>query len=54
MTQAYYILDELVIAGELQETSKKAVLRVCSQQDILMDEQQEEKDKAKRISATKK
>ena len=36
--KAYYILDELIIAGELQESSKKAVLRVCSAQDSLMDE----------------
>jgi AP-1 complex subunit sigma 1/2 len=42
--KAYYILDELVIAGELQETSKKAVLRVCAQQDAMMDESRD-KDK---------
>eukprot|EP00455_Lapot_gusevi_P003782 TRINITY_DN1153_c0_g1_i2.p1 TRINITY_DN1153_c0_g1~~TRINITY_DN1153_c0_g1_i2.p1 ORF type:complete len:172 (-),score=55.49 TRINITY_DN1153_c0_g1_i2:265-726(-) len=36
--KAYYILDELLIAGELQESSKKAILRVCSAQDALMDE----------------
>lgn len=35
--KAYYILDELIIAGELQETSKKAVLRACANQDALMD-----------------
>jgi len=44
--QAYYILDELLIAGELQETSKKAVLRVCAAQDALMDESKE-KDRDK-------
>merc|ERR1711916_384622 len=32
---AYHILDELVIGGEMQETSKKAVLRVVAQQDAL-------------------
>jgi len=32
ITQAYHILDEVLLAGELQETSKKAVLRVCSNQ----------------------
>lgn len=31
--QAYFILDELLIAGELQESSKKSVLRVITQQD---------------------
>jgi len=43
--KAYYILDELIIAGELQETSKKAVLRVCAAQDELMDESKQ-KEKA--------
>ena len=33
--QAYYILDELIMAGELQETSKKAVLRVVAAQVTL-------------------
>ena len=32
------MLDELIIAGELQESSKKAVLRVCAAQDALMEE----------------
>jgi len=36
-TKAYYILDELLLAGELQESSKKAVLRCISQQDSLED-----------------
>eukprot|EP00741_Cyanophora_paradoxa_P006495 tig00001003_g6287.t1 len=35
--KAYYILDELVIAGELQETSKKTVLRVTAAQDALVE-----------------
>ena len=30
--QAYYILDEVLIAGELQETSKKSVARVIAAQ----------------------
>lgn len=30
--QAYYILDELVIAGELQESSKKTVARLIAAQ----------------------
>ncbi|RUS30059.1 hypothetical protein BC938DRAFT_479905 [Jimgerdemannia flammicorona] len=30
---AYFIMDELLIAGEIQETSKKSVLRVITQQD---------------------
>jgi len=30
--KAYYILDELLIAGELQESSKKSVARLISAQ----------------------
>ncbi|KAF5026154.1 hypothetical protein F66182_1718 [Fusarium sp. NRRL 66182] len=36
-TKAYYILDEILLAGELQETSKKNVLRCIGQQDSLED-----------------
>lgn len=36
-TKAYYILDELLLAGELQESSKKTVLRCIGQQDSLED-----------------
>ncbi|KAH8178950.1 clathrin adaptor complex small chain domain-containing protein [Sarocladium implicatum] len=36
-TKAYYILDELLLAGELQESSKKGVLRCIGQQDSLED-----------------
>ncbi|KAJ1733659.1 AP-1 adaptor complex sigma subunit Aps1, partial [Coemansia biformis] len=31
--KAYFILDEMIMAGEPQETSKKAVLKVIAQQD---------------------
>ncbi|KAI9230682.1 MAG: AP-1 complex subunit-like protein [Piptocephalis tieghemiana] len=31
--KAYFVLDELLIAGEMQDSSKKAVLRAVSQQD---------------------
>ncbi len=33
--KAYFILDELLLAGELQESSKKNVLRCISQEDSL-------------------
>ena len=33
--KAYFILDELLLAGEMQESSKKNVLRCISQQDSL-------------------
>jgi hypothetical protein len=36
-TKAYYILDEILLAGELQESSKKAILRCIGQQDSLED-----------------
>ena len=35
--KAYFILDELLLAGEMQESSKKHVLRCISQQDSLED-----------------
>ena len=35
--QAYYILDELILGGELQETNKREVLRVCAAQDDMME-----------------
>ncbi|KAI9675892.1 MAG: Zn finger-containing GTPase- Activating Protein for ARF [Trizodia sp. TS-e1964] len=38
--KAYFILDELLLAGELQESSKKNVLRCISQQDSLEDMEQ--------------
>lgn len=40
--KAYYILDELFIAGELEESSKKEVLSICAQMDEMMDESKEE------------
>ncbi|EFN55514.1 hypothetical protein CHLNCDRAFT_59671 [Chlorella variabilis] len=36
--KAYFILDELLLAGELQETSKKAVSRVIEAQDQLVEQ----------------
>ncbi|KAJ5584578.1 uncharacterized protein N7459_004378 [Penicillium hispanicum] len=40
--KAYFILDELLLAGEMQESSKKNVLRCISQQDSLEDMEVEE------------
>mmetsp|Transcript_1277 Transcript_1277/g.1698 ORF Transcript_1277/g.1698 Transcript_1277/m.1698 type:complete len:157 (-) Transcript_1277:87-557(-) len=39
--KAYYILDEIFIGGELQESSKKEVLRICSAMDDMMEEDRE-------------
>ncbi|KAJ3541921.1 hypothetical protein NMY22_g3703 [Coprinellus aureogranulatus] len=36
--KAYAILDELIIAGELQESSKKSVLRVVTQADSVEEQ----------------
>ncbi len=35
--QAYYILDELLIAGELQEPSKRAIAKAIADQDQLVE-----------------
>ncbi|TFY79976.1 hypothetical protein EWM64_g4042 [Hericium alpestre] len=40
--KAYAILDELIIAGELQESSKKSVLRVVTQSDSVEDQENTE------------
>ena len=35
--KAYFILDELMLGGEVQETSKKNVLRAVAAQDLLQE-----------------
>jgi AP-1 complex subunit sigma 1/2 len=35
--KAYFILDELLIAGEMQESSKKNLLQCIAQQDAIED-----------------
>lgn len=35
--QAYYMLDELLIGGEIQETSKKNIVRAITAQDMLQE-----------------
>ncbi|KDN52165.1 putative APS1-AP-1 complex subunit [Tilletiaria anomala UBC 951] len=40
--KAYAILDELIISGEMQESSKKSVLRVVSQSDGVEDAENSE------------
>ncbi|KAL4089347.1 AP-1 complex subunit sigma-2 isoform X2 [Sipha flava] len=37
--KAYFILDELLLGGEIQETSKKNVLKAISAQDLLQEEE---------------
>lgn len=36
--KAYYILDELLVGGEIQETSKKNIIRAITAQDMLQEE----------------
>lgn len=45
--KAYQIFDELIIAGELQETSKKSVLRVVTQGDGVEEAEQGEEGLAR-------
>ncbi|KAK4050702.1 AP-1 adaptor complex sigma subunit Aps1, variant 2 [Microbotryomycetes sp. NB124-2] len=40
--KAYSILDELIIAGEMQEPSKKSVLRAVGQADATEEQEQSE------------
>lgn len=40
--KAYYILDEVLLAGELQESSKKSVARVIAAQDTLVETAKEQ------------
>lgn len=48
--KAYAILDELIIAGELQESSKKSVLRVVTQADTV-EEQENSEDTLARLGS---
>lgn len=41
--QAYFILDELMIAGHVMEPSKKVILKAISSQEALAEEDTEEK-----------
>jgi AP-1 complex subunit sigma 1/2 len=49
--KAYYILDEVLIAGELQETSKKSVARVIAAQDTLIEHAKEQSNSLSNIIA---
>ncbi|KAK4767994.1 hypothetical protein SAY87_003135 [Trapa incisa] len=49
--KAYYILDELLLAGELQESSKKTVARLIAAQDALVETAKEEASSISNIIA---
>ena len=40
--KAYYILDEVLIAGELQESSKKLISRIVAEQDAIAESEGKE------------
>uniref|UniRef100_A0A7N0U4R4 AP complex subunit sigma n=1 Tax=Kalanchoe fedtschenkoi TaxID=63787 RepID=A0A7N0U4R4_KALFE len=48
---AYYILDEILIAGELQESSKKTVARLIAAQDSLVETAKEQANSISNIIA---
>lgn len=50
--KAQYIFDECFINGHLQETSKKQILRVIAEQDILMEEKKDGKSSSKNGSSS--
>jgi len=37
--KAYFMLDEFIIGGEVQETSKKNVLKAIAAQDLIQEEE---------------
>ena len=39
LCQAYFMLDELLLGGDIQETSKKNVLKAIAAQDLLQEEE---------------
>eukprot|EP01083_Nonionella_stella_P023492 65037_1 len=51
--EAYFILDELLINGELQESSKKNILGVCAVQDSMEDKDHKEESIPTRLSVQK-
>ena len=43
--KAYYVLDEVLLGGELQESSKKLIGRIVAEQDALADAETPEGEK---------
>ena len=37
--QAYFILDEFLLAGEIQDSSKKSILNAIRLQDFIQEEE---------------
>jgi len=41
--KAYAILDEVLLAGEMQESSKKAIIKITAQQEAIQQEEEDAK-----------
>lgn len=50
--KAYFMLDELMIGGEIQETSKKHVLKAIQAQDLLQEETEVNKSVLEELGLT--
>lgn len=50
LTRPSQMLDELILAGEMQESSKKSVLRAISQSDAI-EEQESSEDSLARLGS---
>lgn len=49
--KAYFMLDELLLGGEVQETSKKNVLKAIAAQDLLQEVRKTGYDRCTRLVA---
>lgn len=49
--KAFYVLDEVLLGGELQESNKREVLRLCAAQDDLMVEDEAAGGPGKRVAS---
>lgn len=47
--KAYFILDEFLLGGEAQETSKKNVLKAIEQADLLQEVRHSDRIKVEKI-----
>merc|ERR1719474_490353 len=50
--KAYFMLDELMLGGEIQETSKKNVLKAIQAQDLLQEEAEVNKSVLEELGLT--
>ena len=50
--KAHYMLDELILAGNIQETAKREIVRVIKQQDEIESKILEERKQTKKKKST--